>query len=57
VILIDHGELEMLDVAAKRVSENHQLRERKDHRRDDQHRAPPEAPQLAFDNGPHPVHD
>ena len=52
VILIDDGQLQVLDVAAEGVAEHDELHERKDHRHDDQHRAAAEAPQLAFDDGP-----
>ena len=51
VILIDDRQLQVLDVAAEGVAEHDQLHEREDHRHDDQHRAAPEAPQLAFDDG------
>jgi hypothetical protein len=53
MILVDDSHLQMLDVAAKRVAEDHELHEREDHRHDDQDRAAAEAPQLALDDGPH----
>jgi hypothetical protein len=57
VILIDDGDAQMLDVPAECIAEDDQLCEREDHRHDDQHRTPAEAPQLAFDDGPGACHD
>ena len=42
----------MLDVAAEGIAEDDELHDREDHRHDDQHRAAPEPPQLAFDDRP-----
>src|SRR5699024_4345285 len=56
VILIDDREPEVLDVAAERIAEHDELRQREDHRHDDQHRTAAETPQLALDDGPGSVH-
>ena len=56
VVLIDDGDLQVLDVAAERVAEHDQLHDREDQRHDDQHRAAPEPPQLALDDGPGASH-
>ena len=56
VVLIDDGDLQVLDVAAEGIAEHDQLDERHDHRHDDQHRAPFESPQFAFDNRQDAMH-
>ena len=56
VVLIDDGQLEVLDVAAERIAEDDQLHEREDHRHDDQQRAAPEPAHLTFDDRHGSVH-
>ena len=56
VVLIDDADLQVLDVAAERVAEDDELHEREDQRDDDERRAAPEPPQLAFDDGPGSMH-
>ena len=56
VVLIDDGNLQVLDVAAEGVAEHDKLDERHDHRHDDQHRTSFESPQFAFDNRQNAMH-
>ena len=56
MVLIDHADFQMLDVAPEGVAQHDELYDRKDHRHDDEHRAAPEPPQLALDDGPCAVH-
>jgi hypothetical protein len=56
VIVIDDGDNEVLDVAAERGAQNHELDEREQQRDDDQERAAPKPPQFAFDDGPCAMH-
>ena len=56
MILIDHRDLEVLDVAAEGVAEDDQLDDREHHRHDDQHRTAAEAPHLTLDDGESATH-
>ena len=56
-VLIDDGNLQVLDVAAERVAQHDELHERHHPDHDDQHGAAAEAAQLAFDDGPGAMHD
>ena len=56
MVLVDHPDAKVLHLAAEGVAENHQLRDRHKERHDDERRAAAKSAQLAFDDGPHPVH-
>ncbi len=55
-VLVDDADLQVLDLPAEGVAEDDELHQRHEQRHDDERRAPPEAPQLAFDDGPGALH-
>ena len=56
VVLVHDADLKVLDFSAERVAENDQLHQRHDDGNDHEHRAAPEPPQVAFNDGPDSVH-
>ena len=56
MVLVDHADPQVLDLAAKSVAEDDQLHERQHHRDNNQGWTAPEAAQVAFDDGQDPVH-
>ena len=55
-VLVDDGNPGIANFSAKRVAQNDQLHQRKDHRRQHQRRRTKELAHLALDNGHHPIH-
>ena len=56
VVLIDHAEARVLDLAAKGVAQHDKLHQRKHHRYQHQRRRAEKLAQFALDNGPHSIH-
>ena len=56
LVLIDHAQPRVFDLAAKGVAQHDELHQRKHHRHQHQRRRAEELAQLALDNGPHSVH-
>ena len=56
VVLIDHAQPRVFDLAAEGIAQHDELHQRKHHRHQHQRRRAEELAQLAFDDGQHSVH-